>query len=92
MSLEIMTPTSLRWHFFVDALSDLLTAGLPDDTWRCDGDGTGGSDPALVHRYAKEVMTSMGGIDVAASLEFFRDHGGYCDCEVLFNVDHVTAS
>jgi hypothetical protein len=24
---------------------------------------------------------------IAASLSYFEEHGGYCDCEVLFNVD-----
>jgi hypothetical protein len=29
----------------------------------------------------------MGGINVEASLAYFKDHGGYCDCEILLNVD-----
>jgi hypothetical protein len=30
----------------------------------------------------------MGGFDVAATLEYLRQHGGCCrDCEVLMNVD-----
>jgi hypothetical protein len=24
---------------------------------------------------------------VAASLAYFDEHGGYCDCEAVFNVD-----
>jgi uridine phosphorylase len=26
-------------------------------------------------------------VDVAASLAYFEEHGGYCDCEVVFNVE-----
>jgi Protein of unknown function (DUF2695) len=44
---------------------------------RCDGD----------HRYAKQIMNEMGNIDIPASIEFFEEHGGYCDCEILLNVD-----
>jgi hypothetical protein len=40
-----------------------------------------------VHRYSKQVMNEMGNIDIPASLAFFKDHGGFCDCEILFNVD-----
>lgn len=35
---------------------------------------------------AIEVLNSMG-MDVAASLDYFRAHGGYCDCEILMNVE-----
>lgn len=29
----------------------------------------------------------MGGIDIESTMEFFNSHGGYCDCEILFNVE-----
>jgi hypothetical protein len=32
-------------------------------------------------------MSEMGGVDIPASLEYFEEHGGYCDCEILLNVD-----
>jgi hypothetical protein len=32
-------------------------------------------------------MERMGDIDIPASLEFFKAHGGCCDCEILMNVD-----
>jgi hypothetical protein len=32
-------------------------------------------------------MKTMGGIDIVASLDYFARHGGYCDCEILMNVD-----
>ena len=83
MTLEVLTPRSLRWSVFVKLLEDTITEGLPEGTWRCGDDGTGGSK----HRYAKAVLIELGGIDIDGTLEFFRQHGGYCDCEILFNVD-----
>lgn len=35
---------------------------------------------------AESILQSMGGIDVAASLEYFRINGGYCDCEIRMNI------
>jgi len=32
-------------------------------------------------------MTAMGGIDIEKTLDYFKDHGGYCDCKNLLNVD-----
>jgi hypothetical protein len=35
---------------------------------------------------ARAIMESMGGIDVAASLEALRRLGGLCDCSILYDV------
>ena len=35
---------------------------------------------------AETVMRKMGGVNIEASLAYFEDHGGYCDCEILLNV------
>jgi hypothetical protein len=48
----------------------------------CDNDGN-----EHTHRHAKFVMEDMGKINIEASLAYFEDHGGYCDCEILLNVD-----
>lgn len=32
------------------------------------------------------ILHSMGDIDVAGSLAFFQQHGGFCDCEIVSNV------
>ena len=39
-------------------------------------------------RFAERILRYMGLDDqsVDLSLAYFRDHGGYCDCEVIFNV------
>ena len=83
MTLEILTPRSARWNLFVRLLEDTMTEGLPEGTWRCDDDGGDGSK----HRHAEAVLAELGGVDIAGTLAFFRQHGGYCDCEILFNVD-----
>jgi hypothetical protein len=81
---EVLTPDSNRWDAFANTL---FLALYPDGGERsvCLGDSGPG-----VHRYAKEVMREMGGIDIAASLEFFMAHGGHCDCEILLNVDSMS--
>jgi hypothetical protein len=84
---ETLTPSSPRWNEFYNALADTLTISADPGTWRCDGDqGMNKDTPERVHRYAKTVMANMGNVDVEASLKFFEEHGGYCDCEILFNV------
>jgi uncharacterized protein DUF2695 len=83
MAPEILTPASPRWNLFTTLLWNTLTDEMPPDTWPCGNDGSSGSQ----HRYTEAVLTELGGIDVDGTLEFFREHGGYCDCEVLFNVD-----
>jgi hypothetical protein len=37
-------------------------------------------------------MQRMGGVDVRKSLAFFRANGGWCDCEIIFNVDGKAVS
>ena len=76
----VVTPESPEWEAFVDALFDATERN------GCDGD-EGEAAPGCVHRHAKAVMTSMGGIDIEKTLDYYEDHGGYCDCEILLNVD-----
>ena len=48
-------------------------------TWRCNG----GRDKSL----AVAIMKKIKGIDVERSIHYFEKNGGYCDCEILFNLD-----
>jgi hypothetical protein len=68
---RILTPADPRWAAFVRALNK---AG---SKLGCRHD----------HRLAKRIMAHMGGIDITGSIAFFEDHGGFCDCEILLNVD-----
>ena len=81
----MMTPEHPRWDEFCDRLQgpegcDFTEAanGLKA-TWTCNHDRT----------FAIEILFAMGFSEeaVVASLDYFDDHGGHCDCEILFNVD-----
>lgn len=34
----------------------------------------------------KKILKLIKGINIEKSLKYFDKHGGWCDCEVLFNV------
>jgi hypothetical protein len=76
---EILTPSSGRWGTFTEALDHAVQVS------GCDGSepGTG----PIKHRHAKRIMAAMGNVDVPGSIAYFEAHGGYCDCEILMNVD-----
>lgn len=85
---EITTPQHPRWDEFYKLLNDELEA------FGCSGDGSqldmDTPKPAMqtqpTHWLSRHLLTAMQ-CDVDASIELFKRHGGYCDCEVLFNVD-----
>lgn len=69
--MSIMTVGHPRWLEFLERqASETTTRG-------CDG---------LSH--ARRILPQMGFSleEVAASLEYFKQHGGLCDCEVVMNV------
>ena len=72
MKRETLTPDSLRWDTFVG----MLLKRLP-----------GPSACNHSHRHAKAVMHEMGNVDIEETLVYCEMHGGYCDCEILLNVD-----
>ena len=76
---EILTPDSDRWSAFFDALDYAVEVN------GCDGDHWDAGPNT--HRLAKRVMTEMGNVDIPESIAYFQNHGGYCDCEILMNVD-----
>ncbi len=59
------------WENFTGAISDLLEAR------KCDNHLT----------ISRELLADMGRFDVEASIEWLQNHGGFCDCEVLMNVE-----
>jgi Protein of unknown function (DUF2695) len=71
MTDEVMTFESPRWDEFTKALCQEL------EKWGCHHG----------HHLAEAVMTKMGNIDLEASIDYFEEHGGYCDCEIIMNVD-----
>jgi hypothetical protein len=77
-----MTTGHERWPEFVACLEGPEGCNFEetdhDFTWDCDH----------THRYAARILLEMGlePEDVARSIDYFKSHGGHCDCEVLFNV------
>jgi hypothetical protein len=80
--LEAMNFDHPRWMEFVVRLNgpEGVNCRAVDGTpvsWTCNGD----------FQATSRVLKLMGGLDITQSLEFFKSEGGYCDCEVLMNVD-----
>lgn len=87
--MQVMTTANPRWKEFIERLNGPEGCNFRQDpndpdniekvTWTC----AGGKNKDL----AAAILRSMDDVEVQASLEFFEAHGGYCDCEILFNVD-----
>ena len=82
--LELMTPEHPLWEEFISRLEGPEGCDFKDDengdiVWKC----AGGMDQT----YAEKILKTMKNIDVESSLQFMRDNGGHCDCEIIFNVD-----
>ena len=74
-----MGPTHPEWAAFCDALAGEGYCNFTGDRrgWHCQHD----------HSHTRSLLANKWPqIDVEATLELFRDHGGYCDCEILLNV------
>jgi hypothetical protein len=80
MTKEILTPNSKHWVPFINALGHAVQVN------GCDGDA-GINNYLDVYRQSKQIMADMGNVDIPASLTFFQNNGGHCDCEILLNVD-----
>ena len=82
----MMTPSNPRWNEFIEKLLGSegcnMIETIPGDpksiTWQCDHQG---------FEFTKAILEKMDGIDISATLQYFRDHGGKCDCLILLNVD-----
>lgn len=83
--LGLMTPRHPQWNDFAATLE-----GPQGCNFRKEGDETkwscnGGRDKTHAIRILREMGASVA--DVFYSLQYFEASGGYCDCEILFNVD-----
>ena len=75
---EPLLPRHPRWDEFIDRLEGPEGCDFHPDHWTCHGD----------LRAATAILGRMGLTEraVRVSVAYFKDHGGYCDCEVVFNV------
>lgn len=71
--MAILTDSHPRFKEFYSRLGELLRDG----------------ECRLNHDNAIRAMRDMGGINIDASLEWMEENGGFCDCEIMFNCDHV---
>jgi len=70
-----MSPAHPQWSEFLNALAGPEFCNFHNNGWNCHGD----------HRYAKQLLERFD-VDVEGSLAYFEENGGYCDCEIVFNV------
>jgi len=78
----VMNPSHPLWEEFCERLEGPEGCDFQKDeydhiTWNCKG----GHDKPK----ARTILATMY-IDIESSLKYFEEHGGYCDCEILFNV------
>jgi len=89
MSLGLMNHENPRWQEFRDRLQGPEGCNFHEETpgdrqtltWHCLG--------TRDKTHAIAILTAMGATvaEIVASCEYFTAHGGFCDCEILFNVD-----
>lgn len=83
---EIMTTEHPRWREFVGRLEGPEGCNFREGEdgktiWRCGGRNDKTLSTAILKNMGIEFSDS-------AQVDYFDCHGGYCDCEILFNVDH----
>ncbi len=76
---EIMTPDHPCWDEFADILADKDHLDIPDEPGPMKCDHT--------HKHARAILAAMGDFDIEETIHLFEEFGGYCDCEILLNVD-----
>ena len=54
------------------------------DFKQVDGEWIWSCDNQLTH--TRRILEEMGDIDVEATMKYFKENGGYCDCEIIWNV------
>jgi hypothetical protein len=87
-----MTSAHPRWHEFCDLLNhELHLHGCSGDGSQLDPDNPGKlwPQPHPTLWLSRTILEFMGlSVDeIDVSFKYFREHGGYCDCEVQMNVD-----
>jgi hypothetical protein len=80
-----IVPGHPLWEEFVERLEGPEGCDFQErdgkTVWRCSGKDD--------RTYSRTILAAMGLTPeaVVATLAYFDQHGGYCDCEVLFNVN-----
>jgi hypothetical protein len=77
MAKNILTPKHKYWsalRYRLDQMVNTYIEGKP--VFKCKHD----------LRHTTKILRSLPNIDVEGTLEFLKEQGGFCDCEVLMNV------
>uniref|UniRef100_A0A6H1ZMW2 DUF2695 domain-containing protein n=1 Tax=viral metagenome TaxID=1070528 RepID=A0A6H1ZMW2_9ZZZZ len=81
--MDIMTTENERWDEFIENLEGEkgcnFTGEEANIKWSCNSDKS--------RPLTRKILEEMGNIDIEKTMKYFDEHGGYCDCEILFNVD-----
>lgn len=82
--MNIMCPDHPKWEEFCERLEGLEGCNFHEDekgkvTWSCKGGNNKDK--------AEAILKTME-VNIEKSLQCFEDNGGYCDCEILFNVEN----
>jgi len=75
----IMSKRHPQWELFtmlIDMRLDYKENKKGKATWNCDGTLIG----------AKEILKLMS-MDIHKSIKYLESNGGFCDCEILLNVN-----
>ena len=80
----IMCKDHPKWEEFILRLSGPEGCDFKEDangktTWKCKN----GEDKSL----AIKILRAMDIEDIEGTISYFEDNSGYCDCEILFNVE-----
>jgi hypothetical protein len=78
---DILTPEHPRWDELIAMLTAWCGVREVDGDWiapKCP------STPAMP--MAREVMKTMGDVDIEATLDYCTEHGATCDCEIVLVV------
>ena len=80
----VMRPDHPRWQEFQHRLQSEEGCHFRHDpergvVWKCDG--------SHERPYATAILKAMKHIDIPASLRWMEQHGGHCDCEIVFNCE-----
>ena len=79
MKKVIMTTQHPKWDEFCTRLEGPEGCKFTKKSWICDG--------TKKRPLAKAILQTMKNVDIPNTMKYFSQHGGYCDCEILFNVD-----
>jgi len=89
--MDTLTSDHPRFSEFVERLTGSEGCNFHYDDedkphWYCHGHHTDLEGRDQDRQFARTILTDMGGIDIDATFAYFDKCGGYCDCEIVFNV------